>query len=191
MAFTRFHDDASRIKKQLEESTYTGRYMLDVPGQGLNLPYLEEPQVRLQKWGGNLRNNTINLESDLRGLTRQLNRDNLEKNQYKKYATSSSANYYSNQQPYIEESRSSHPAWMYKDLEQKRWEEPLLNPLNGLEKGFHENIQTRILEKDYFTPSIPIVQGTQNYNYYLTGQSLCMGTNTNNEICPQTYSGRF
>ena len=34
MAFTRFHDDPCRINKQLQESTGTGRYMLNVPGNG-------------------------------------------------------------------------------------------------------------------------------------------------------------
>ena len=30
MSFTRFHDDEARIKKQLQEQTYEGRYMLNV-----------------------------------------------------------------------------------------------------------------------------------------------------------------
>jgi hypothetical protein len=34
MAFTRFHDDSSRIKKQVEESSFVGIYMLNVPGPG-------------------------------------------------------------------------------------------------------------------------------------------------------------
>jgi hypothetical protein len=61
---------------------------------------------------------------------------------------------------------------MYKDLEQTRWEQPLLNPLNGLDKQFVDNIQTRVIEKDNFTPKIPMV-GQQNY--YLTSHSLCIG----------------
>ena len=75
MSFTRFHDDPYRIQKQLEESTHTGRYQLDTPGQGINLPFMEDPHIRLQKWGSNLRTNTTAIESDLRGLTRKLNND--------------------------------------------------------------------------------------------------------------------
>ena len=70
MSFTRFHDDEARIKKRLEESTFQGRYFLNVPGPGMDLAFHEDPQLRLQKWGANLHNNTVNLESDLHGLTR-------------------------------------------------------------------------------------------------------------------------
>ena len=43
MAFTRFHDDPARISKRLEESTFTGRYQLDRPGPGVDMPFYEEP----------------------------------------------------------------------------------------------------------------------------------------------------
>lgn len=79
---------------------------------------------------------------------------------------------------------------MYKDLEQTRWETPLLNPLNGLEKGFHENIQTRILEKDNHITKMPYVNGTSRDNFYLTGNSICISGNE--ESCPGTlYSGKM
>ena len=184
MAFTRFHDDITRIKKELEESTFTGRYMLNTPGPGDKLPFFEDPQLRLQRWGANLKTNTVNMESDLFGLTRPLNRDLVDDNNYKEYAAMTGDVTYSNQQPMVEESRASHPAWMYKDLEQSRWENPFLNPLNGLEKGFNENIQTRILEKDYFVPRIPIVNNTNDY--YLTGDSICVGGNCKNSEPPKT-----
>ena len=73
MSFTRFHDDPSRIKKQLDESTFQGRYFLNTPGAGMDLPFKEDPHFRLQKWGANLHTNTVNIESDLHGLTRTLN----------------------------------------------------------------------------------------------------------------------
>ena len=172
MSFTRFHDDPNRIKKQIDESSFAGRYMLNTPGQGMNLPFSEDPQIRLQKWGANLQTNTVNLESDLHGLSRKQNRDNITLNLYTKSQPSSSKPNYRNEQPYVEESRASHSAWMYKDLEQTRWEQPLLNPLNGLDKQFVDNIQTRVIEKDNFIPKIPMV-GEQNF--YLTGRSLCIG----------------
>ena len=190
MSFTRFHDDPNRIKKQIDESSFTGRYMLNVPGPGDKLPFFEDTQVRLQKWGANLHKNTVGLESDLRGLTRKLNRDLPEHNNYEKRSTYGAPNYYHSQQPFVEESRASHPAWMYKDLEQTRWETPLLNPLNGLEKGFHENIQTRILEKDNHITKVPIVNGMNQNNYYLTGNSICILGNE--DSCPGTlYSKRI
>ena len=44
------------------------RWILNVPGNGADPCYMEDPQIIIQKWGGNLRTNTINLESDLRGV---------------------------------------------------------------------------------------------------------------------------
>ncbi len=150
MAFTRFHDDPHRIKKQIDESSFAGRYMLNTPGQGMDLPFMEDPQIRLQKWGANLQTNTVNLESDLLGLSRAYNRDLPIINQHTTNTAASKKISYTTSQPFVDESRASHPAWVYKDLEQNRWENPLLNPLNGIERDFNFNIQTRIIEKDTF-----------------------------------------
>jgi hypothetical protein len=155
MAFTRFHDDPLRIQKQIDESTFSGRYMLNTPGQGINMPYQNESQLRLQKWGANITNNIIDLESDFLGLTRPLNRDLVDINNYKENAVNAIQLMYPSVDPFIEESRSSHPAWMYKDLEQPRWELPWINPQANLELKFPNNIQTRILEKDYYIAKIP------------------------------------
>lgn len=157
MAFTRFHDDPARIKKSLEESTFIGRYQLDTPGPGAHLPFWEDPNIRLQSWGANLHRNTVDLESDFRGLTRPLNRDLLSKNQYQNYAAQTvNPNNYGHLNPFVEESRASHPAWMYKDITVERWEEPWINPQSvGIDAPFHQNIHTRILEKDHFVPVVP------------------------------------
>ena len=149
MSFTRFHDDPARINKQLEQTTFLGRYMLDVPGPGKNITLMEDPQIRMQKWGANLRENTVNLESDLLGMTRKLNRDLVDINDYTKNAVIAPEINWGVTKPFVEESRTSHPAWMYKSLEIDRWENPILNPLNNIEKQFNDNVQTRILEKDY------------------------------------------
>jgi hypothetical protein len=173
MSFTRFHDDPYRIKKQLEESSFIGRYQLNTPGNGLDLPFMEDPQIRLQRWGANLRTNTVNLESDLFGITRPLNRDLEEINSYKKHQIPTSPVTYRDAKPIVNESRATNPAWMYRDIDYNRWESPFLNPQNGLEKPFNENIQTRILEKDHYVPTVPVVAGIDNY--YLTGVSNGIG----------------
>jgi hypothetical protein len=87
MAFTRFHDDPCRIKKRLQESTDQGRYILDVPGNGSTPYYIDDPHLRLQKWGGNLMTDSINIENDLKGLTRSINQDCLLKNNYNSFLT--------------------------------------------------------------------------------------------------------
>ena len=160
MALTRFHDDPVRIEKQLQISTYLGRYQLNRPGPGINLSFFEDPNVRLQMWGANLQNNTVDLESEFRNMNRPLNRDLIDKNDYQNPNNQTQSTLpsmgYSKLQPFIEESRATHPAWTYKSIQQTRWETPLLDPqtLFHLERPFPNQLSTRILEKDNFTPSI-------------------------------------
>jgi len=156
MSFTRFHDDPARIRKQVAESSFAGRYMLNVPGLGVNMPFQEDPQLRLQKWGANLTTNTLNLENDLLGLTRKYTRDDVHVNDYKNSAAKVHQFMYKTQNPVVLESRASHPAWTYKDLEQTRWETPFLNPQVNAENKLQSGVQTRILEKDNFVTKVPV-----------------------------------
>ena len=162
MSFTSFRNDPARIKQELEQSTMTGRYQLNTPGNGINMPFQEDPQLRLQKWGANLRTNIMDIDNDLRGSTRPINRDLLEINDYKTKIPASNTMLYPSAQPFIEESRASHPAWMYRDFELKRWEYPFINhqSQSATEPAFQWNIQTRILEKDYYQPSSTAQLGT-------------------------------
>lgn len=155
---TRFFDDPARIKKQTEMSSFQCKYFLDTPGPGVNLPFCEDTHLRLQKWGANLQNNTVNLESDFRGLTRKLNRDDVNKNEYTRYKASSNKIEYGTVDPFVEQTRATHPCWMHRSFDPNRWEQPIHNPQDFLEKQFHDNIQTRILEKDYFNS-----QNTRNF----------------------------
>lgn len=155
MAFSRFHDDPARIKQQLEQDTFPGRYQLNTPGPGDNLPFYEDPNIRLQRWGANLKSNTTDFESELRGMTRKLNHDEIGLNDYKLKQTPMSSPNYPIREPFVEESRSTHPAWTYRNTWQDRWESPWINPLSKIEKPFQDNIQTRILEKDGFIPVYP------------------------------------
>ena len=74
MAFTRFNYDECRTAKLLQESTGPGRYMLDVPGWGAKPCFFDDPQIRMQEWGANLRKvpqgAPIDIDSDLIGITR-------------------------------------------------------------------------------------------------------------------------
>lgn len=168
MSLTSFNNDPARIQKQLEQSTNTGRYQLNTPGNGINMPFQSDPQLRLQKWGANLRTNTIDIENDLRGVTRSINRDLLQVNDYKTAAPQTNVMLYPSSNPFIEESRASHPAWMYRDLEHPRWENPFINPQSksATEQAFQWNIQTRILEKDNFKAKIPVVSNAERADFY-------------------------
>jgi hypothetical protein len=152
MASTRFKYDEARTKKELQQSTDQGRWILNVPGNGSSPSYMGDPHIIMQKWGGNLRTNAINLESELRGVNRQLGKDCLEKDNYKKFNVQNEAiKYPTCNNLFTEQSRATNPAWWYRDLEQANWQYPLLNPQANTCLSFQNNVSTRILEKDNYT----------------------------------------
>ena len=163
MACTRFYYDPCRTKKQLQQSTDPGRWILNVPGNGSEPGYIEDPSILIQGWGANLRTNGLEIENDLLGLTRKLNRDNILQNNYAQFqAQSRPVAYKTNTQLTTEQSRAIAPAWMYRDLEQVDWYYPPLNPQENTCMPFQANLSTRILEKDYFVPKIPSI--TTNFS---------------------------
>ena len=91
MYCSRYNNDYNRIEKRNAISTFAGRYAMDVPGPGDNMDFNADPHLRISKWGANFRDNMMDINSDLRGLTRPLNRDLPEVNCYKKNAVKSSA----------------------------------------------------------------------------------------------------
>ena len=189
MAFTRFKYDNCRTKKELQQQTDPGRWILNVPGNGDKPCYMEDPQIIPQKWGANLRTNTINLESDLKGVNRHLSRDCLGKDEYQKYDVPNQAiKYPTCVKLTTEQSRATNPAWWYRDLEQTDWSYPPLNPQVNTCLPFQNNLSTRILEKDYYTPKRDcVLEESKNmlpssYNIirgnYIGGPTICTQTNS-------------
>jgi len=150
MAETRFYDDPFRIQKRLELAQGPGHYYLNVPGPGTDIPLEEDVHLRMQRWGANMMTNTVNLESDLLGITRGINRHSSDAIQYDVAKPHTNPVSFPLHNPFVEESRASHPAWMYKDLEHSHWSFPQLNPQNlaTIEKPFSYDLQTRILQRD-------------------------------------------
>ena len=185
MSFTRFHDDECRIEKQLQEQSDPGRYMLNVPGPGDDLCFMEDPFIRMQKWGTNLRTNTINLESDLRGLTRSLTHDCNGLNNYEVHRANSTALTYGSCQPITDQSRATHPAWEYRDLEQNNRYILPLNPQENTCIPFQNNLSSRILEKDYFVTHNPCLSTGDNSPMYIAPFSGLVATNQN-QSCMQS-----
>jgi hypothetical protein len=178
MACTRFNYDDSRTKKALQQSTDPGRWILNVPGNGIDLPYIEDPQIIIQKWGANLRTNTIDLESDLKGVNRKINnRDSLANDNYKKYNVQNKAiEYPVCNKVFTDQSRATHPAWWYRDLEQVDWEYPPLDPQLNTCLPFQNNLSTRILEKDYFTPKRDcFLDNSKNYTELPSSYAVIKG----------------
>lgn len=161
MAFTRFNYDACRTNKLLQESTGPGRYILNKPGNGSTPSYFEDPHIRLTEWGANLMvpnsGAPIDIASDLDGRTRKVSKY-CTPNQYPNTGVVQATfqtKRFKTQKAFTDETRASHPAWQYRDLEQTRWEYPLLDPQENICKPFHNNVSTRILEKDYFRAKYP------------------------------------
>ena len=161
MAFTRFHDDPCRIQKYLEESTNIEKYRLNVPGNGNNPYYINDPYIRIQKWGGNLSQNQSSLHSDLLGLTRKLNRDTIKENNYVDYLNNnniySQINYPVHTNEVTHQSRYLTPAWTLRELDSNNtpyvpnnFNFLHMNPQEHICIPFNNNISTRIVEKDYY-----------------------------------------
>ena len=49
-----------------------------------------------------------------------------------------------------QQSRASHPAWMYRALPQNREYPLFMNPQENTCMTFHNNLNTRLLERDHF-----------------------------------------
>jgi hypothetical protein len=126
---------------------------MNVPGNGDEPYYIEDPQIIIQKWGANLRTNTIDLESDLLGVNRQASRDCLAKDIYTNYnVPNKPIQYPTTRALYTEQSRAIMPAWTARDLEQVDWYTLPLNPQENTCFPFENNLSTRILDKDYHQP---------------------------------------
>ena len=150
MAESRFFSDDSRVVKRLEMSQNPCEYHLNVPGCGNQAAMEDDVHIRMQKWGANMMSNTINLESDLLGINRNVNNHHSDFYEYQSNLPEVSSLSFPVEQPFVEESRASHPAWMYKDADQSRWGFPHLNPQNlaTIEPPFVSDVQTRILQRN-------------------------------------------
>jgi len=146
MSFTRFNNDEARIKKQLQESTDIGRYMLNVPGNGDKPLYMNDPNIRLQKFGGNRMENPVQLESDLFGMLNKLDKDCLKKINKKVYKQVN----YNNGNLNVGQSRITNPPWMYRALDQTKNSILPLDPQANLEPSFTSNVDTRLIHMDEY-----------------------------------------
>ena len=166
MANTRFNYDDARTVKNLQESTGPGKYMLNVPGngEGKDLHFYEDPFIRQQRWGANLMNvrggHPIDIDSNLIGLDRRLAKD-CRQFTYDKFTPGTwTPTYLTKKGGYTKQSRTTHPAWLYLDLEQNHRGPLFLDPQENLHLPFHNNINTRILERDAYDE--------RNYKYSLS-----------------------
>ena len=71
----------------------------------------------------------------------------------------------------------TNPAWWYRDLEQNHNYILPLNPQENTCIPFQNNLNTRILEKDYFVAKVPCVASSSS-NSASIGVSTSNGTST-------------
>jgi hypothetical protein len=193
MAFTRFHDDPARIAKQLQQQTDQERWYLDTPGSGDKPCFVLDPQIIPQKWGGNLWTHCIDIQSSLLGIDKQINRDCLEQNKYKKQTVYASPIDYPVCDTFLttEQSRAIMPAWTARDLQQNHAYILPNNPQAHTEMSFDNYTSTRILEKNSFQREFACVPQNDNgytvptnvYNTQYKGQNNVGGQNACKSNC--------
>jgi hypothetical protein len=150
MSCTRFSEDSARIRKQNEIITFQGRYQLEAPGPGANLPFQEDPHIRLTKWGANACLNSTNVESDLRGLSTIKKQDTTggmigTKSlshcipEYKSVAAPQVRATFGTAAAFVEDTRITCPAWTYRDIEFSQWHAPLPYAIHAANVDFCED----------------------------------------------------
>lgn len=135
MSFTRFHYDKCRAEKQQQEMTGPGIYRLRVPGHNETPYFINDPFIRMQKWGGNQIKNAVDLERKLVGGKVDTQREESVQEKYQDIEV------------FTEQTRSSNPPWNIKDLETKKME-PLHCNENRI-ASFEHNISTRENKNKY------------------------------------------
>ena len=157
MSLTRFSDDPCRIQKYLEETTNIGNYHLNVPGFGDKPYFINDPFVRMEKWGANLLNNKTELENDLLGLTRKLNRDTKDNIHESNKLLLKKDVYPIHNEEITNHPRVTDPAWTLRELDSintpnipNNFKYLHMDPQEHVCIPFHNNVASRIVEKDYF-----------------------------------------
>jgi hypothetical protein len=150
MAFSR--DDNAKIQCDLNAYNNQLGYILNVPGNGLHPDFIVDPYIRLQKFGANLSANVVDINSELLGIDKQLNRG---RNGVSRRDPDFNPNYKPINFPIVpfaitDQPRTTNPAWQLRDLERISWDYPLFEHQNHTEMRFVNNINSRQIEKDNF-----------------------------------------
>ena len=149
MACTRKFYDDDETKDNLQRDTGIGRYMLNCPGNGPSPDYFNDPHIRLQKQAANNATNIIDVNNYLRGLNKNLSRDSKVEDTSNKTIMKPNENYRIINN-ITDESRATNPAWELRGLEQNNMPYLHYNPQEKTEIPFTNNLNTRMLEKDYY-----------------------------------------
>lgn len=156
MAFTRIFYDRDRVIKNLDEDYNNLKYSVNVPGNGTNPYFIDDPQLRMQKFGANLSKNMVDINSTLLGLNQTLSRDTNKPNNGRNGNSMPFNNTYnplefpSINSAITDQPRAMAPPWALRDLDRIDWKYLHYDPQQHFEKIFENNVSSRILEKDNF-----------------------------------------
>jgi hypothetical protein len=146
MAHTRISNDPARIAQQLHESTFSGRYMLNKPGNAGPLPtFYADPQIRMTHWGANLLENPVDVASELDGRMGVQTKYGVampERGTYRSAAAGAPTDH----SEITHQTRSSHPTWMLREQTRYRWDMPIHDPQRYIWYGVPSN--TRLEARD-------------------------------------------
>ena len=152
MSFTRFHDDPNRIKKKNIEISMMNQYTFNTPNNINNASvFYDDPHLRMQKSGHKLYKNLTNVESELLGINHTLNRDHINKNNYKKNSSFKiPVATKINNENITNQSLATVPAWLFREKPQHRPNILFHDPQQNTEIPFYHSLDTNILENDYY-----------------------------------------
>ena len=125
-----------------------GNYHLSVPGNGLQPYFMEDPHIRIQKWGGYSSTNMIDIDSSLRGIDKQLKCDVVQKSNLQ----TSPIYYPSTSLLYTENSRLISPAWNLKGVENVSSDYLHYDPRIKSSIPFVHNLSSRDMQKNSYHP---------------------------------------
>lgn len=158
MASTRISGDAIRQTMDNQIQTYAGRYMLNVPGNGVNMPFREDVFCRMSKFGANIHRDMMSIENHLRGQDRILVKKDPFVSTAPPTADISHQKHYPTLQPFTDQSRATAPAWIVRNAPaREHWQLNVIddprNPQFHTDVEFERHTGTRILEKEKFVQS--------------------------------------
>ena len=151
MAFTRLFYDKDQVQTRLNEDYNNINYIVNVPGNGEKPYFIDDPHIRMQKFGGNLSYNLVDINSSLLGLDNTLSHCEIK---HKNSDMFSKINFPVFEKAVTDQPRTMQPAWLLRDKEQINWQHLHYNPQIKAEINFDNNLSSRILEKNNYDNNI-------------------------------------
>ena len=138
---TNIRHDKKRLQKEMEISSFGCRYHLDAPGPGVQVGFIENPHIRLQRWAANVYTDQLGLENE---LTNRYTQQNIH-DRKKSYPIHRYVN--PNQAIVTSETRTDLPAWIFRDKDLQR-ENISLHEQHDI-YSYNNTVSSRLLPKSH------------------------------------------